>query len=191
MTIKSGPEWMETLSWAWYDLLLKQCRIRDTPEPLKKKAQLAAQPPPKPVPPPLWLSGQLPANQRCRGANGQQRGPQQGGQGGQGQLSEQKQNVLVWSAFYRNESKTYWFGPKNFFIASRSFPFWAKISGTKQSNLIWSGNCFRQSRTFLFNPKTNRSKQKVLIWFPYYCDKSKIFWFGLLVLRIEAKYFDS
>ena len=83
-------------------------------------------------------------------------------------LSEWKQNVLVWSAYYRNESKTYWFVPKNFFFASRTFPFCSKNSGTKQSNLIWSGNSLRQSRTFLFNPKTNRSKQKVFIWSAYY-----------------------
>jgi hypothetical protein len=38
-------------------------------------------PTPKPVPPPLWLSGQLPAAQRGRGASGHQRGPQKGGRG--------------------------------------------------------------------------------------------------------------
>ena len=27
-------------------------------------------------------------------------------------LSERKQNVLIWSAYYRNKSKTIWFGPK-------------------------------------------------------------------------------
>jgi hypothetical protein len=36
----------------------------------------------KPVPPPLWLSGQLPAAQRGRGAGGYQRGTQKGGRGG-------------------------------------------------------------------------------------------------------------
>ncbi len=30
-------------------------------------------------------------------------------------LSERKQNVLIWSAYYRNESKTFWFGPKFFY----------------------------------------------------------------------------
>ena len=32
--------------------------------------------------------------------------------------------------------------------------FWPKNSGTKQSNLIWSGNCLGQNRAFLYNPKT-------------------------------------
>jgi hypothetical protein len=41
-------------------------------------------PTPKPVPPLLWLSGQLTAAQRGRGAGGHQRGPQTGGRGDQG-----------------------------------------------------------------------------------------------------------
>ncbi len=90
--------------------------------------------------------------------------------------SERKQNVLVWSEF--------------FCIKSSSFPFWPIGSGTKRSNLIWSKNCQRRSGTFLCNKKTYRSKQKVLIWFPYYWNESKTFWFGLLVFRNEAKYFD-
>ncbi len=44
MTIESGPEWMETLSWAWYDLLLKQCRIRDIPTQAMHKPLKKAQP---------------------------------------------------------------------------------------------------------------------------------------------------
>jgi hypothetical protein len=71
--------------------------------------------------------------------------------------------VLIWSAYYRNESKTFWFGPKN---------------------------CLRQSRTFLFNPKTYRSKQNVLIWSYYYWNESKTFWFGPLIIGKKAKQFD-
>ncbi len=56
--------------------------------------------------------------------------------------------------------------------------------------LIWFGNCLRQSRTFLFNPKTKRSKQNVLIWYAYYWNKSKTFWFGLLIIGSKAKQFD-
>jgi hypothetical protein len=92
-------------------------------------------------------------------------------------ISKRKDKRSDIEAYYRNESKTFWFGLltigtkaehidlfKKNCIASRSFPFCSKNSGTKQSNLIWSGNSLRQSRTFLFNPKTNRSKQKVFIW---------------------------
>jgi hypothetical protein len=64
---------------------------------------------------------------------------------------------------------------------------WPKNSGTKQSNLIWSGNCLGQNRMFLYNPKTYRSKakhfdlvhllserkQNVLIWSAYCRNKSK------------------
>ncbi len=103
-------------------------------------------------------------------------------------ISKRKDKRFDIKAFYRNESKTLWFGPlpigkkakhidlvQKIFIASRSFLFWPKKSVTKQSNLIWSGNCLRQSRMFLFNPKTNRSKQKVLIWTAYYQNESKTF----------------
>jgi ribosomal protein S16 len=61
-------------------------------EPANKRARLESVVPthaapnlPKqktPLPPPLWLSGQLPAVQRGRGASGIQRGPQKGGRGG-------------------------------------------------------------------------------------------------------------
>jgi hypothetical protein len=54
-------------------------------------------------------------------------------------IIEQKQNILIWS--------------KNVLIASKSFPFWPKNSGTKQSNLILSGNCLGQNRTFLIIQK--------------------------------------
>ncbi len=78
-------------------------------------------------------------------------------------LSEWKQNVLFWSPYYRNESKTFWIGLE-----------------------IVLG----KGRTFLFSPKTNRSKRKVLIWFAYYWNKSKTFWFGLLSVGTKAKHFD-
>jgi hypothetical protein len=61
--------------------------------PVRSTAHHAAKPapplPPKPVPPPLWLSGQLPVNQRDNtNQRGQLRGgrgntPQRGGQQGQ------------------------------------------------------------------------------------------------------------
>jgi hypothetical protein len=91
-------------------------------------------------------------------------------------LSERKQNILIWYIKHC--------------IASRSFSFRPKNSGTKQSNLIWSGNCLRQSRTFLFNPKTNRSKQNILIWSSYYQNESKTFWFGPLIIGTKAKQFN-
>ena len=118
-------------------------------------------------------------------------------------ISKRKQKRSDIEAYYRNESKTFWFGPlkigreaerfglvRILCIKSSSFPFWPIGSGTKRTNLIWSKNCRRRSGTFLCNKKTYRSKQKVLIWFPYYWNESKTFWFGLLVFRTEAKYFD-
>ncbi len=94
-------------------------------------------------------------------------------------ISKRKDKRFDIEAYYRNESKTFWFGlltigtkAKHFdlvhkkLFCTKSFLFWPKKSGTKQSNLIWSGKCPRQSRTFPFNPKTNRSKQNILIWSP-------------------------
>ncbi len=117
-------------------------------------------------------------------------------------ISKRKQKRSDIEAYYRNERKTFWFGPLKigtdqnilvwsefFCIKSSSFPFWPISSGTKRTNLIWS-NCLRRSGTFLCNKKTYRPKQMVLIWFPYYWNESKTFWFGLLVFRTEEKYFD-
>ncbi len=117
-------------------------------------------------------------------------------------ISKWKQKRSDIEAYYRNDSKTFWFGPlkirmeaerfgfvRIFCIKSSWFPFWPLGSGTKRTNLIWSKNCRRRRGTFLCNKKTYRSKQKVLILFPYYWNESKSFWFGLLVFRTEAKYF--
>jgi hypothetical protein len=56
--------------------------VRSTPLQAAKTAQPVPPPPLKPVPPPLWLSGQLPHNQR---GNTHTRGQQRGGRGGQQQ----------------------------------------------------------------------------------------------------------
>jgi hypothetical protein len=118
-------------------------------------------------------------------------------------ISKRKDKRFDIEAYYRNESTTFWFGlliigpiakyfdlvHKNC-IASKSFSFWPKNSGTKQTNLIWSGYYPRQSRTFLFNPKTNRSKQNILIWSAYYQNESKRFWIGPLIIGTKAKQFD-
>ncbi len=52
-------------------------------------------------------------------------------------LSERKQNILIWSAHYRNESKTFWFGPKKFLLQADRFPFGPTILG--RSKAIWFG----------------------------------------------------
>jgi hypothetical protein len=117
-------------------------------------------------------------------------------------ISKRKQKRSNIEAYYRNESRIFWFGPLKIgteaerfglvriFVCQKQFvSFWPIGSGTKRTNLIWSRNCLRRSGTFLCNKKTYRSKQKVLIWFPYYGNESKTFWIGLLVFRTEAKYF--
>ena len=88
-------------------------------------------------------------------------------------LSERKQNVLIWSAFDRNERGTFWSGPKFFYFGSRSFRFWSENSGTNQSNLIRSRNCPRQIGT--------------LILFKTLTDQSKTFGFGSKIVFIESK----
>ncbi len=87
-----------------------------------------------------------------------------------------KRKVLIWSPYYRNESKTFWFGKKKSFLASRSFPFWLKNSGTEQSSLIWSGSFLgKLERLYLI--------QKLK-------DQSKMLWFGPLIIGTKAKRFD-
>ncbi len=71
-------------------------------------------------------------------------------------LSEQKQNILIWS--------------KIIFIASRSFLFWSKNSGTKQSNLTWFAYYWNKSKTFWFGPKmflsqANRFRLAQKFWY--------------------------
>jgi hypothetical protein len=62
--------------------------VRASPSPAAKAAQPAAPPAPKPVPPPpLWLSGQLPVNQR---GSGNQRGQPRGGRGGHNERGGQQ-----------------------------------------------------------------------------------------------------
>ncbi len=56
--------------------------VRASPSTTAKSAQPALPPAPKPVPPPLWLSGQLPANQRGSGNQRGQQGQPRGGRGG-------------------------------------------------------------------------------------------------------------
>ncbi len=129
-------------------------------------------------------------------------------------ISKRKDKRFDIEAYYRNESKTFWFGllsigtkAKNFdlvwyqqiFIASRSFSFWPKNSGTKQSNLIWSGNCLDRSKTFWFGrliigTKAKRfdlvlllseRKQIVLIWSSYFRNESKTIWFAPKIISAK------
>jgi hypothetical protein len=79
-------------------------------------------------------------------------------------LSEQKQNVLFWSPYYRNESKTFWFGleivlgkVEHFFLVQklidRSARFWfgSLIIGTK-------------AKRFDLVRLVSERKQNILIW---------------------------
>jgi hypothetical protein len=118
-------------------------------------------------------------------------------------ISKRKDKRFDIEAYYRNESKTFWSGlltmgtkAKHIDLVQKKFCCKQIISVLAQkfwdeaNQFFWSGNCLRQIRTFLFNPKTNRVKQKVLIWFAYYRNESKIFCFGLLIIGTKAKHFD-
>jgi hypothetical protein len=69
----------------------------ETVEPAKKRARLESvmggqPPPPRPVPPLLWLSGQLLANKR---GTSHPRGQQRGGRGGQNTRGGQPRFVMM------------------------------------------------------------------------------------------------
>ena len=113
-----------------------------------------------------------------------------------------KQSNLIWSENCLGQNRTFLYNPKTYTSKAKHFDLvqkcsyrkqivsvWPKNSGSKQSNLIWSGNCLGQNRTFLYNPKTYRSKQNVLIWSTYYRNESKMFWFGPLIVGTKAKQF--
>jgi hypothetical protein len=89
-------------------------------------------------------------------------------------LSERKQNILVWSATIGTKAKHIDLVQRIFYceqiVSVLAQKFWDEA---KQFDLAWKW--FGQSRTFIFNPKTNRLKQKVLIWFPYYWNESRTF----------------
>ncbi len=128
-------------------------------------------------------------------------------------ISQRKQKRSDIEAYYRNESKTFWFGPlkigteaerfglvRIFCVKSSSFPFWPIGSGTKQTNLIWSKNC--RSKRFWFglliiSTKVkhfdlvcllSERKQNVLIWSAYYQNKSKTIWFAPKIISAEGFY---
>jgi hypothetical protein len=91
-------------------------------------------------------------------------------------LSEQKQNILIWS--------------KNVLIASKSFLFGPKILVRRKA--IWFGLEIvlgKIERFFIIQKLTDR-KQNFLIWFTYYRNESKTFWFGPLIIGTKAKQFD-
>ncbi len=78
-------------------------------------------------------------------------------------LLERKQNILIWSAFFQNWSKIFWFG--------------LLIIGTK-------------AKRFYLVCLLSQLKENILIWSAYYRNESKTFWFGLLIIGKKAKQFD-
>ncbi len=105
-------------------------------------------------------------------------------------LSERKQNVLVWSAYYRNKSKTYWFGPKNSLMRANCFRFGPKSLG--RSKAIWFGSLIIGTKAKCFDLfcLLSELKQIIFIWSAYYRNESKTFWFGLHIIGTKAKQFD-
>ncbi len=115
-------------------------------------------------------------------------------------ISKRKQKRSDIEAYYRNESKTFWFVPlKNWteaerfglvriflyrkqFVSVLAHRFWAEAN---QFDLVQK---LSEERSYVIKKRIDRSK--VLIWFPYYWSESKTFWFGLLIFRTEEKYFD-
>ena len=91
-------------------------------------------------------------------------------------LSEQKQNVLIWSPYYRNESRTFWFVPKNFLLPA---------------DLIRFGpNILRQSKPIWFGLEIVLGKVECFYLVQKLIDQSKRFWFGSLIIGTKGKHFD-
>ncbi len=91
-------------------------------------------------------------------------------------LSKWKQNVLIWSTYNRNESKTFWFGPKQFLLQADHFCFGPKILG--QSKGIW------------FDLEIVLGKIEHFYIIQKLIDRSKTLWFDPLIIGTKAKRFD-
>jgi hypothetical protein len=87
-----------------------------------------------------------------------------------------KQNILIWFIYYRNESKTFWFGPKKFFSQAVRLSLGPKILG--RSKAIWYG-----LEIIFCNVERFYLIQKLM-------DRSKTLWFGPLIIATRAKRFD-
>jgi hypothetical protein len=94
-------------------------------------------------------------------------------------LSERKQNVLIWSAYYRNKSKTIWFAPKiisaegfylihTYMYLSTSKLYISKIKKVADSPYRWVGESPTPrisesgSRYLIYNKLQNLISQKVI-----------------------------
>ena len=90
-------------------------------------------------------------------------------------LSQLKQNILIWSAYYRNKSKTIWFAPKiiseegfylihTYMYLSTSKLYISKIKKVADSPYRWVGESPTESgsRYLIYNKLQNLISQKVI-----------------------------
>ncbi len=89
-------------------------------------------------------------------------------------LPERKLNVLIWSPYYQIKSKTFWFGPKFYSKQIFFFVLAQKLwDDANQFDLVLEIVLGKVQRFY----SVQILKQKVLIWFAYYRNESKTFWF--------------
>ncbi len=88
-----------------------------------------------------------------------------------------KQMVLIWFAYYVNESKTFWFGLLVIATKAKYFDLFCLWSELKQNVLIWSAYYRNKSKTFWFGLVITGTKKQNI-------------WFGLLIIGTKAKLFD-
>ncbi len=118
-------------------------------------------------------------------------------------LSERKQNVMVWSANYWNESRTYWFGLK--IVLGKVERFYLIQKLIDRSKRFWFGLLIigMKAEQFDLVCLLSELKQNILIWSAYYRNWVKHFDFvcllserkqnvliGLLIIGTKAKQFD-
>jgi hypothetical protein len=115
-------------------------------------------------------------------------------------ISKRKDKRFDIEAYYRNESKMFWFGllsigtkakifdlvPKKFLFQADRFHFGLKILG--RSKAIWFGLeiVMIEAKRFDLVGLLSERKQNVLIWSSYYRNESKTIWYAPKIISAKT-----
>ncbi len=100
-------------------------------------------------------------------------------------LSEQKQNILFWSSYYRNKIKTFYFGPL-IGTKAKHFDLVQNIFYCQQIVSVLAQKFWDKAKTIWLGPELYYAKcinnliQKLL-------ERSKMFWFGSKIFCIKSR----
>ncbi len=105
-------------------------------------------------------------------------------------ISKRKDKRFDIEAYYRNESKTFWYGLLIIGTKAKFFDLVQNFCYCKQIVFILAYKFWDEAKHFDLIWKLSWSKQNILIWSAYYQNENKTFWFGPLIIGTKAKQFD-